>query len=481
MSSSALIETKPITKNLSEFTPDKYATFHPGELVVFAIALFQDEENAVGTEEIVSVCFRLFPHSFALKNYFYWPDSALVARRLSDAREKGFIKGNPADGFTLKGKGKQIAKRVAKALGVTLPTPPKPEPVNVEIEAAKEVSAPAGMETPESKKTEAQLSLLPEVKETPKKKSIKRAVKVVEKKKTAKKKETKPVTQAPKKVKPAKTKKQAKPVSTAPEKKVIVKKAGTPAPKKKTPVKKVVMPVQVKKAPVKKTVAPEKKAPAKKTIAPAPKKKVPTKKVVTTAQVKKAPVKKTVQPAPKKKAQARKTSAPKVEKKAPVVKVEKQTPVQKKETPKPKSAKPAQLTLALPTPPAKKTAEGPATKAAHGKEAKPVSKEAAPVAQIQVSKEEKDKAGKFVKLMERSDAYQQYRKNGGKAKISEFDFRNMLYATMESSAETLKRNVDLFKRYAGIHNRADLITFLVYCEDSFAPLLVPQAKRTRNQ
>ncbi|NOH01707.1 MAG: hypothetical protein HND47_06980 [Chloroflexi bacterium] len=73
--------------------------------------------------------------------------------------------------------------------------------------------------------------------------------------------------------------------------------------------------------------------------------------------------------------------------------------------------------------------------------------------------------------MERSDAYLQYKKNGGKARISEFDFRNMLYATMESSAETLRRNVELFKRYAGIHNRTDLIAFLTFCEESFAPLL----------
>ena len=470
MSSSALIETKPITKNLSEFTPDKYATFHPGELVVFAIAVFQDEETAVMTEEIVSVCFRLFPHSFALKNYFYWPDSALVARRLSDAREKGFIKGNPADGFILKGKGKQLAKRIAKALGVSLPTPPKVETVNVEVQPAREISAPVGMETPEPKKIEAQLSLLPEMKETPKKKPVK----IVKKKPTAKKKETKPVTQAPKKVKPAKTKIPGKPASAAPEKKGLVKKsAATPAPKKKTS-KKAVISVQVKKAPVKKTLAPEKKVPAKKVTTPAPKKKT-TKKVVTPTLIKKAPVKKSVTPAPKKKAPARKTSAPKVEKRAPVVKIEKK----KKATPKLKSAKLAQLTLALPTSPAKKTAGGPATKPKVTKEAKTVRQEAAPVAQV--TKEEKDKAGKFIKMVERSDAFLQYKRNGGKAKISEFDFRNMLVATMESSAETLKRNVDLFKRYAGIHNRADLITFLVFCEDSFAPLLVPQVKRTRNQ
>ncbi|MDP1548308.1 MAG: hypothetical protein Q8L87_20025, partial [Anaerolineales bacterium] len=96
-----------------------------------------------------------------------------------------------------------------------------------------------------------------------------------------------------------------------------------------------------------------------------------------------------------------------------------------------------------------------------------------------VSKEEKVKAGKVVTMVERSDAYRLYKKLGAKAKISEFDFRNMLFATMESSAETLKRNLELFKRYAGIHNRADLIPFFEYCEGGFAPLLKSSAKKKR--
>ena len=83
----------------------------------------------------------------------------------------------------------------------------------------------------------------------------------------------------------------------------------------------------------------------------------------------------------------------------------------------------------------------------------------APEVPIHVSKEEKAKAGKFVHLMERSDAYIHYRKNGKNSKIGEFDFRSLLLCTMESSRETLVKNMELFKGYAGIHDRQDLLQY----------------------
>lgn len=81
--------------------------------------------------------------------------------------------------------------------------------------------------------------------------------------------------------------------------------------------------------------------------------------------------------------------------------------------------------------------------------------------------------------MERSDAYIHYKKHGPNSKINEFDFRSLLLCTMELSAETLARNVKLFKGYAGIHNRQDLTTFLIFCEDKFSYLLKPQNKSRR--
>ena len=98
-----------------------------------------------------------------------------------------------------------------------------------------------------------------------------------------------------------------------------------------------------------------------------------------------------------------------------------------------------------------------------------------------VSQEAKERAGKFTRMMERSDAYIHYKKNGNKSNISEFDFRSLLLCTMESSAETLARNVNLFKGYAGIHHRQDLILFLTFCEDKFSYLLKPQNKLLKKE
>jgi len=106
-------------------------------------------------------------------------------------------------------------------------------------------------------------------------------------------------------------------------------------------------------------------------------------------------------------------------------------------------------------------------------------KETLPTVTLIVTQEEKVRAGKFVQMMEMSDAYVHYKKNGTSSSINEFDFRSLLLCTMESSPETLARNVELFKGYAGIQNRQDLITFLAFCKDKFAYLFTPQIKAVR--
>ena len=422
MSSEAL--AKPtITKNSSEFKLDVYASISTGELVVFAVQVLQADAAPVAVEEIVSTCFRFFPHSFALKNYFYWPDSALVTRRLHDAKEKGLLKGNSTDGYETKGSGRQVAKQVAKTLSVSLPVPPK-----VEV-----VIAPPVVEKKEEEKKEVTPSVPAE--------------KVVEKQGTKKK-----VVQQ--KQKAAKPEKKAAPKKQAVKPKVQTKpkKADT---KVAVPVKKKV----VKKEERRKTVKPLEKAKVQvkqKQSTPAPKPKATAKKV-------------------EKKEERRKKEAVKAAPKPKVVKQE----VQKQEIKKKETkavAKPTQLTLGLTPPPtAWKKAEAPVAKPKVKEEAKQPGKvEVLPA--VVVSKEEKDKAAKVVKQIERSDAYQLYRRNGRRAQIGEFDFRNMLFATMESSAETLKRNVELFKRYAGIHFRTDLIAFLEFCEESFSALLISKVK-----
>jgi hypothetical protein len=89
-----------------------------------------------------------------------------------------------------------------------------------------------------------------------------------------------------------------------------------------------------------------------------------------------------------------------------------------------------------------------------------------------VPTEVKTRAGRFVHSIETSDAFVHYRKYGKASRIGEFDFRSMLLCTMESSPETLKRNLDQFREYANIYRRKDLVTFLDFCKDRFSSLLV---------
>ncbi|KAA0276026.1 MAG: hypothetical protein EDM79_07085 [Chloroflexi bacterium] len=425
MSPDKQTEPKPtVTKDSSEFNKDVYASIPPGELVVFAVQVLQADGSPAATEDIVSICFRFFPHSFSLKNYFYWPDSALVTRRLHDAKEKGLLKGNAADGFEVKVQGRRVAKHVAKALGVVFPAPPKVEVPPAPVEEKKEEpKAPA--------RAEEKVVATP-VKPQKKKSAQGGRGKLQKKKKVVKKPPVKEIKQVKK---PAVRKKP-----------VVIKMAVVKKPKPK-----VVKPVVLKKKPAPKPKAGRKQAKLVKKV------KAPVKPI---AKVKSKP-------------------QPKKQAKAPKVKIQKQKP-QKKQKQIAKQAKATQLTVPLAPPTAWKKAEVPAIKPKVKVEAppiadkKPVKKEAA--VPVVVSKEEKVKAAKVVKQIEHSDAYRSYRRSGRRAIIGEFDFRNMLFATMESSAETLKRNMDLFKRYAGIHFRADLIAFLDFCEEKFSVLLISKAK-----
>ncbi len=460
MSSEAL--AKPIiTRNSSEFKLDAYASIPAGELVVFAVQVLQADAAPVAVEEVVSTCFRLFPHSFALKNYFYWPDSALVTRRLHDAKEKGLLKGNPSDGYETKLQGKQIARHVAKTLGVSLPVPPKAEaPIPPVLETPK-------VEEVVEKKVEEKKEVAPSAP----------VVKAVKKQEIRKKEDKKkPAKKAIEKKQAKKTASKKQAVKTKKEVVTPVKKKSTPKPKvqPKTAPKKTVKPAEKTKAQVK-------QKPSKPTLKP---KTTAVKKPVVKVEKKEERKKKdVVKAAPKQKAEKvvekkRETSKKKAQStvKPEVKKVELKVDKKKAKA----SAQPTQLTMQLAPPTAWKKAEGSAGKP-KVKEAAPSTGDKKPVkgevlVPVAVSKEEKDKAAKVIKQIERSDAYQLYRRNGRRAQIVEFDFRNMLFATMESSAETLKRNTELFKRYASIHFRTDLIAFLEFCEENFSALLISKVK-----
>ena len=363
--------------SLPKFEAGAYSKIPSDGLIVFAVHYLIEQKIEITLEDIVSVCFLLFPHKFRLKRYPKWPDSAPVSRHWGDVRRKRYVTANDYLGYRLTTKGIRLVKKAAKVLGVSLPKP------IVKVRPVQEAKA------------------------TPPASSIKKAQPV-----RAKKATPAPVKQVQKK----------------PEIKVQPVQEEKVSPR--APIKKV-RSVRVKKvtpAPVKQAQKPEIKAQpvqVEKATPPA-------------SSIKKArPVRaKKVSPAPEKKAQA-----------VPISKAIQpvKTPSQVKET------KPAKPVIVQPVKVMKAQAE-------------PVSREA------------KERAGKFTRMMERSDAYLHYKKNGRNSKINEFDFRSLLLCTMESSAETLARNVELFKGYAGIHNRQDLIVFLSFCGDKFSYLLKPMRK-----
>ncbi len=447
MTDSAPNKTTPLINTLPEFTSDVYVNIAPSELVTFAVYALQDNGHYSAIEEIVSACFRLFPHRFSLKNYFYWPDSALTLSFLTEAKNKGDLKGNPIEGFAVKVQGRQTVKRVAKVLKVTLPVPekkittPTPEiaqaepvyPTQLVAEKKVEVLQTTQPESPVKKK-----GVVAQKKPTAKSLAKKLSVKV-------KKKPGKPLAKKAPAKKHAASSKEKKPAVPAAKVKAVKKKPAvkeqTVKPRKQSSTKQAaVVKVKAKSLP---KLAPIKQAMLLPVQVEEPKKKEQAKPIAS------VPIKKT--PAPK-------TERPK-----------KQAPV--------KSSQPAQLTMSLPLVEEKK--EKPAPPVAKKVEPKSVKVEMviAPTAKMQVSKEERAKAGKVVQVMERSDAYRQYKKSGDKSKISEFDFRSLLLCTMESSPETLARNVNTFKGYANIQNRQDLVAFLNFVETSFSGLLNSSGKK----
>ncbi|MGD0253012.1 MAG: hypothetical protein ABSC01_09990 [Verrucomicrobiota bacterium] len=94
-----------------------------------------------------------------------------------------------------------------------------------------------------------------------------------------------------------------------------------------------------------------------------------------------------------------------------------------------------------------------------------------------VSGEMRIRARRFVKSLETSEAFQKYSAEGPLTNVSEFDFRDMLLCTIESSATTLRNNLEQFRQFATLCRRADLVGFLNECQRKFGWLLVVQRQR----
>jgi hypothetical protein len=102
--------------NIPKFDPDIYTRVALNDLVTYAVYHLSQSKNEITAEDIVAACFLLFPNRFALSGYPHWPDSTVVNKRWVDCRDKGFITGSTARGFSLTPKGLELAEKAGKTL-----------------------------------------------------------------------------------------------------------------------------------------------------------------------------------------------------------------------------------------------------------------------------------------------------------------------------------------------------------------------------
>jgi len=102
--------------NLPAFDPELYRDISLNELVMYAVYVIAETENEINAEEIVAACYLMFPSRFHLRGYPQWPDSTVVNKRWLDCRDRGYITGSTAHGFSITLKGLELAERTANVL-----------------------------------------------------------------------------------------------------------------------------------------------------------------------------------------------------------------------------------------------------------------------------------------------------------------------------------------------------------------------------
>lgn len=101
-------------KDFPAYDPAKYATLTLPDLTAFAIHALEQREADFAAEDVVAACFQMFPKRFSLRNYPHWPDSAVVGRRWTELRNKGWLSNAK---LKLTARGARRAEKVGKLLG----------------------------------------------------------------------------------------------------------------------------------------------------------------------------------------------------------------------------------------------------------------------------------------------------------------------------------------------------------------------------
>ncbi len=86
------------------------------------------------------------------------------------------------------------------------------------------------------------------------------------------------------------------------------------------------------------------------------------------------------------------------------------------------------------------------------------------------------RSGRLVKHIENSTAYQKYIKENSMENISEFEFCDLLYSTLDTDPVLRNRNFDELIYHTKVYERDDLLEFLLNCKKKFINLFIDKSQ-----
>lgn len=89
------------------------------------------------------------------------------------------------------------------------------------------------------------------------------------------------------------------------------------------------------------------------------------------------------------------------------------------------------------------------------------------------------KTGRLVKQLEASRVFKEFLKNGQNTAITDYEFCDLIYSTLDTLPETRRKNLQQLKDTVRDYNRNDMFDFLKFCETKFAHLLFSDGEQGR--
>ncbi len=86
--------------------------------------------------------------------------------------------------------------------------------------------------------------------------------------------------------------------------------------------------------------------------------------------------------------------------------------------------------------------------------------------------DKKTKSGRLVSHIEKSIAYRKYIVQKNVLGITDFEFCDLLYTTLDTKPSLRRRSLAELKYHASVYERTDLLAFLEQCENHFDKLLM---------